>query len=404
MIMPKLTKKFIENHIQFPVRGQSFYPDTALPGFWLRVTPHRIYYIVRWKAQAGDRSVTIGSFDSLNADDARMEATKILAAMSDGERIDESTKQACTITLGRVLEKYLCIRTLRPSTQKVYRQIFMRCLGDWRDMPVCSITKTMVESRHRELCRTTRFGTDGKGDANFAMRLLRTLLNFAADHYETVDGQPIMLVNPVRRLSQNKSWYRIYPRNTMIPDYKLADWYKTLMFLKNRTAADYLLFMLLTGLRRNEAATLRWSDIDMDARVLVVRAEISKNHREHRLPTSAFIHKLLQRRLAERGKSDYIFPGRGGRGHISNLRFVTEEIRTKTGLAFVIHDLRRTFLTMAEKLDVPHYALKKLANHIPLNDVTANYVVLDIERLRIHMSRITDAFLALLFPVGDDRI
>ena len=51
---------------------------------------------------------------------------------------------------------------------------------------------------------------------------------------------------------------------------------------------------------------------------------------------------------------------------------------------------------MGEKLDVPPYALKRLVNHSVSNDMTGRYLILDIERLRSHMSRITNAFLDLL--------
>jgi len=57
---------------------------------------------------------------------------------------------------------------------------------------------------------------------------------------------------------------------------------------------------------------------------------------------------------------------------------------------------------MGEKLDVPPYALKRLSKHSVSNDMTGRYLVLDIERLRTHMSRITDAFLDLLNINGSD--
>jgi hypothetical protein len=57
---------------------------------------------------------------------------------------------------------------------------------------------------------------------------------------------------------------------------------------------------------------------------------------------------------------------------------------------------------MGEKLDVPPYALKRLVNHNVSNDMTGRYLVLDIERLRTHMSRITVAFLDLLNINGSD--
>ena len=51
-------------------------------------------------------------------------------------------------------------------------------------------------------------------------------------------------------------------------------------------------------------------------------------------------------------------------------------------MEFTLHDLRRTFITIAESLDVPHYALKRLLNHRLSGDVTAGYIVSSAERLR----------------------
>ncbi len=56
----------------------------------------------------------------------------------------------------------------------------------------------------------------------------------------------------------------------------------------------------------------------------------------------------------------------------------------------------------SEKLDVPHYVLKKLANHIASNDVTAGYIVVDVERLRSYMERISNHFLVLLEATTED--
>lgn len=62
----------------------------------------------------------------------------------------------------------------------------------------------------------------------------------------------------------------------------------------------------------------------------------------------------------------------------------------------MLHDLRRNFLTAAERIDVPHYALRKLANHVSASDVTAGYLVVDVERLRGFMEKISQHFLRLL--------
>jgi integrase len=60
---------------------------------------------------------------------------------------------------------------------------------------------------------------------------------------------------------------------------------------------------------------------------------------------------------------------------------------------FNLHDLRRTFITVAESLDINAYALKKLLNHKDQRDVTSGYIIIDMERLREPMNKITDYIL-----------
>ena len=55
--------------------------------------------------------------------------------------------------------------------------------------------------------------------------------------------------------------------------------------------------------------------------------------------------------------------------------------------------MRRTFATVAESLDIPAYALKRLLNHATGADVTAGYIVPTTERLREPMQKITDYIL-----------
>ncbi|MBU2062486.1 MAG: integrase, partial [Bacteroidetes bacterium] len=57
-----------------------------------------------------------------------------------------------------------------------------------------------------------------------------------------------------------------------------------------------------------------------------------------------------------------------------------------------MHDLRRTFITTAESLDISMFAIKQLVNHKSGSDVTGGYVIKNFERLREPMQRITDYF------------
>ncbi len=394
--MPKLTQRFIDKHINRPNRGQIIYRDTELRGFGLRVTHGSMSYIVEYRVNGVRRRVTIGPHGLLNPRLARQEAHKLLVAAATGHdpKVDEAHHRISNVTLNEVLEHYLSVRPLRPNSVRSFKQILKRCLPDWFEKPIVSITRDMIVSRHRELTRVTRFGTSGKAQANVAMERLSILINFAANNYK-VDGQPIILHNPVKKLSQIRPGHKIPRRQSLIPDHKLACWYQAVISQKRKVHRDYLLLVVFTGLRKNEAATLRWCDIDLDGRVLTVRAEIAKNYREHRLPICDFLYVLLSLRKAEaeRFDSDYVFPGRQGRHHIIDLKHVVSRISETIGYKFMIHDLRRVYLTSAEKLEIPHYALKKLANHVSSNDVTGGYIVVDVERLRGYVTKYRITFL-----------
>jgi len=151
-----------------------------------------------------------------------------------------------------------------------------------------------------------------------------------------------------------------------------------------------LLLVLFTGLRRSEAAKLKWANVDLKARTLKV--EDTKNHEDHVLPLSDFLAELLQRRKDE-AETEYVFPNEQQTGHLIEPKKQIRRVVEESGVEFTVHDLRRTFITIAESLDIPAYALKRLLNHKMSNDVTAGYIVADVERLREPMQKITSYIL-----------
>ena len=64
--------------------------------------------------------------------------------------------------------------------------------------------------------------------------------------------------------------------------------------------------------------------------------------------------------------------------------------------------MRRTFITIAESLDISGYAVKRLVNHKMSGDVTAGYIITDVERLRKPMQKITD-FISLKIGIKKEE-
>ena len=266
----------------------------------------------------------------------------------------------------------------------------------WRDKPLLDITKDKVSKHHEHL------GNEhGEAYANLALRVLRALFNFAAGQYEDAHGHSLITDNPVKRLSQTRAWYRIERRQTFIQAHELAPWYQGVQELDNKTLRDYLLLIIFTGLRRQEAAKLRWEQVNLKAKTFTITD--TKNREAHTLPLSDFLYELLNNRKKD-SNSEYVFSGTGIGGYIIEPRKQMAKVISKSGISFTVHDLRRTFITIAESLDIPAYALKRLLNHKMNSDVTAGYIMTDVERLRKPMQLISDYLLKCMGTIKTPAI
>jgi integrase len=393
-MLQKLTKAFVEK-VGLEKGGQIIYRDSELMGFCLRVGAKTKIYFVEAKLRRKTLRVTIGRHDVFSLDEARIQAKIYLADIARGlNPLDaEKSRKALRVTLSEVLDEYIKIRVnLKPSTIEDYRRTFKQYLGDWMNKPLMDVTKDMVEAKFKKI------GEDSPAMANKTMRNFRAVVNYAMLKYEDTNGDSIFKVNPVNRLTQLRAWYRVNRRNTLIKNYELAAWYQAVMNLTNdsiapnrETIRDFLLFLLFTGLRRSEAANLTWSNVDFKDKTFIVKN--TKNHDDHILPLTTFLFDMLVRRKTQ-STSAYVFPNETDKGGLKEPKKQIRNVVNESGVSFSSHDLRRTFITIAESLDIPAYALKKLLNHRMSTDVTAGYIIITPERLRAPMQKITDDILA----------
>jgi integrase len=144
---------------------------------------------------------------------------------------------------------------------------------------------------------------------------------------------------------------------------------------------DYLLLTLFTGLRRREAAALTWDEVDFTERVIRLPAARAKSGRALELPMPDFVHGLLVARRAL-GDAKFVFPSYGRSGHIEESRMWLDQVRSATGIEFSTHDLRRSYITVAESCGIPVYALKAMVNHSLGSSVTEGYIKMTADRLR----------------------
>jgi integrase len=403
-------------------KGYLLYPDPEQANHYVLVTKNGTRsFVVDKNTKRGRVRITLGpaGTDAMTALQARERARIALGLIAEGytrEQIDDRLARSQeeipsgAPTLGEVLEQYLTERAhkLSERTRTDYRRIVDTHLADWKARPMEVIDETAVVAKFTSIRGTRR--------ANYTMQVARLLFRYARS-IKDANSNPIVSRNPVDVLSQRRLWHTEKPSREVIERVALKPWWKAVQSLDSdgevarsddgrfaegtaaansnaETVRDFLLFLVLTGLRRNEAATLKWEDVNLRSKMFTVPD--TKNHEPHSLPLSDFLYTMLKRRhaamLKDRGeaprRAEYVFPGE--LGPLAEPKKQIAKVVAASGVEFSSHTLRRTFASIAESLDIPYLALKRLLNH-KAQDVTGkHYTVIDVERLREPMQKITD--------------
>lgn len=379
----KVTKSSVDK-LPFADTGKQIdYFDSELKGFGVRVSATSKTYFVLKRVNGKLTRVTLGKHGVKTADKARKDAIDALSDLNKGIDINREKAKARErgTTVEDILKQYFVARQeLKPRTVTTYQDLFRLYLSDWMKKPIEEITKDMVAKRHLKIATEA-----GKAAANNTMRTFRAVYNFANELFD--DSLP---VNPVKRLSNTRQWFKIERRQTVVNESDLPKWYEAVLQLKNPTIRDYLLLLLFTGARRTETASLKWEDVNMENKTFVLT--ITKNGKPLPLPMSDYIHGIFLNRLGCK-ENDFVFPGQGEGGHLVEPRKQMVKVTEQTGIKFNVHDMRRTYTSAIDGV-VGYYELKRLLNHsAKTDDVTAGYVVKNIEKLREPMQRVTNTLM-----------
>jgi integrase len=339
--------------------------------------------------------VTIGRADHLSCDQARVLAKARLGDLASNK--DVNAEKKLRRVRGATLEvAFAEFRKNRASnkarTLNEYERQLERYLSDWKGKPWTSITRHMISQRHQEIG-----SNNGQRTANNVMRGVRSILNFCRAKYRhPITGEPLLAENPVRVLSDQKSWYHEKAREDFLKPSELGAWWAAIGELANETQRDYLYTLLLTGCRAMEVATLRWSDVSLKDRTLTVLD--TKNGTTHRLPICNYLHDLLvQRHEKVQSNFEFVFPASSKRpsksGHVRYANRLLERVANRAGVEMRSrHGLRRTFASVGESLGIGTFTLKRLMNHTSgaSSDITSQYAKLAVEQLRTPVDRIAE--------------
>jgi len=135
-----------------------------------------------------------------------------------------------------------------------------------------------------------------------------------------------------------------------------------------------ILFLVDSGMRRSEARSLNWIDVDIPSGVVNIRRSKNKKARSVFIGVKTRRALLRYRRTISHEDNDPLFQTQSGtRLTPSGFRQVIRRISEKSDIPFSAHDLRRTFASLSLKAGMNVLHLQSLLGHSSL-EMTRRYV------------------------------
>lgn len=369
----KLTQKFISNNLHCPEgKHRIEYCDQELPGLYIEVrttSPGNFTYYLRYKDTAGKTChQKIARTTEITLQDARKRAKTLKAEIALGAdpRAEEKARKAVLTFCEFFEQHYLPYVKPRKRSWKrddeLYRLRIKAVFGQKR---LNQITRQQVQQFH------TALKEEGLAAAtcNHHIKLLKHCFNLAID-WGYLD------INPVSRVP-------LFHEDNKVEHYLSDEELESLLHVLRtdecRNVCMIALFLLSTGCRVNEVLSAKWSDVDMEKSIFVVRASNSKSKRLRAVPLNSSALEILRQLDTSQ---EYLFMNkRTGKPYV-NITKVWVRLRKQAGLPHLrLHDLRHQFASFLVNDGRTLYEVQQILGHSDPK-VTMRYAHLSTKALQ----------------------
>jgi integrase len=363
-----LTKKFLEG--RDPKSGKR---RDETPGRWpagnrlfLKViAPGKRYWTVRIKLKGRDTELSLGAYPEMTIAAASKERDKLLGeASSDkhprgGWRTVRSPASSKTPTFGEQAERYIAAReggwSARHAAQWRYGvRVYCESIID---VPIPDIDTDMVLgilgpvwSEKPETGRRLRERIEAVVSSGYVRLGLTDKANPARWKGWLDDSE-------LPRLDRRKL-VRHHPALA----FKDIPAFMARLRTAESASARCLEFTILTAVRTSEARLVRWSELDLGARVWTIPAARTKKGRQHRVPLSSAVVELLERRVGD-GANEYVFLAPRSKRPLSEGAMAQFFKRSGFGSA-TVHGFRAAFRSWCKNRGVPFDVAEECLAHV----------------------------------------
>lgn len=421
--MPKLTKRVVDGLQSDGAKHGTLFWDDELNGFGVRVFPSGLKtFVIKFRAHCGrQRRLKLGAFGPLTAEHAREKAKLELAKVIDGEDpADDRDQRRAALTLNKLCDLYLEAagaglvigRKGVPKKQSTLDSDRSRIDAHIRPLlghvRAAEVMRADIETLKRDVAlgKTAKDRMLGprrrsivRGGKGVVTRLLGTLGAVFAWGQENgyVDHNPVRGVK--RFADQQKKALLTSEQYHWLA--RALDWLDVRLDrhgqrMHSAVGLAAIRFIALTGVRRGEAQSLRWDEVDLHGTCIAL-GETKTGPSLRPLSRAAFALVDVQPAIA-----DYVFAGGsemkgywGLPGLWLTVQRMAKRLAGKEAAAcrvappgagpldgLTLHSLRHSFAGVAESLGATIPTIAALLGH-RLGGVTGGYILKRMDVLLI---------------------
>ena len=273
-------------------------------------------------------------------DTARNEARRLLGIVASG--VDPCTQALSSETFGAEIERYLLRKkgSLKPRSFIEDQRYLLKHASPLHKLTLGDIDRRTIAVLLGEI--ETKSGPIARNRLRSA---LSSFFAWAIQEGLTDEANP---VQGTGKADEGASRDRVLTQDEL-----RALWRS----LGNDSFSNIVKLLLLTGARRVEIGGLRWDEVDLDRKLIVLSPKRTKNNHGHSLPLSNQAEAIL---AAQPRQSDFVF----GAKCFQDWSRAEAALDQHAGIApFRLHDLRRSAATYMAELGVQPHHIEAVLNH-----------------------------------------
>ncbi len=415
--MARLTKRTVD--AARPQEQDYFQWCGSTPGFGLRIYPSgKKVFISQVRVGRSTRRIKIGAYGAYTVEQARKRADEIARIVAEGRDPQREKAEArSAITVAEMCDEYLraahaglvATRFRRPKRAatlaiddgRISRHI-KPLVGTLRARDVTrtdvqrmvdKITEGKTSGVFKGKARGKAVVTGGAGTAARVVGLLGGIYSWAEKRGLVPGPSPTKGIETARGEAKD----RVLTRS------ELAILGKALKIAeaKSPAAVAALRLIVMTGMRREEACGLRWSEVDTVGHC--VRLERTKTGRSTR-PIGAAASALLRQLEKVKSSEKWVFSNRDDSGS-ADLKKSIAAIFDAAGLSNArSHDLRRTFASIGADHGYSDATIAELLGHARRGVTATHYIRRPDAALIAAANKISETIAAAMNRSGTPRV